>query len=198
MSGVIELVLGGARCGKSDWAVARARERGGDVLFVATAEPGDEEMRARIAAHRRQRPERWHTLEEPLEVAAELQRLGRRYDVVVIDCLTLLVSNWLAAGRLGPVRREARPAPSTYIQARIGALCGALRSCSRYAIVVSNEVGSGIVPRSGVARRFRDDLGAANRRLAEEAEGVYLLVAGLPLPLKQEEPMKREEPKCRD
>lgn len=177
----LELVLGGARSGKSDWAVARARARGGEVLFVATAEPLDADMAARIENHRRTRPTTWHTLEEPLVVAHRLETLERRFDVVILDCLTMLVSNWLLA--CGPDDTTG-PGAETVIS-RTAELCTALRGVGRHAIVISNEVGSGVVPEVALARRFRDHLGAANRVVAQQADVVNLLVAGLPLSIKE-------------
>ena len=181
MSGRIELVLGGARSGKSDWAAARAAELGGDVLFVATAEGLDDDMRARIEAHQRHRPAEWTTLEEPREVAARLRDLRQHHEVIVLDCLTLLVSNWLLAEEpsAGSHRDRLRR-----IKTRVDELCAALRRSADRAIVVSNEVGSGIVPGNQTARTFRDDLGSVNRLLAEQAETVLVMVAGLPLLLK--------------
>ena len=181
MRGTIELLLGGARCGKSDWAVSCAQELGGEVLFIATAEPRDEDMKRRIEAHRRARPAQWRTLEEPLAVADRIRALERTYDVAVLDCVTLLVNNWLLAGELATVADSS----VGDVRARIVNLCDALRSRVGHTIVVSNEVGSGIVPISALARSFRDELGAANRAAAAEADQVRLLVAGLPLSLKE-------------
>lgn len=181
MSGRIELVLGGARSGKSDWAVERAAEAGGDVLVVATAEALDDDMRARIEAHRHDRPAEWTTLEEPREVAARLGDLRQRYEVIILDCLTLLVSNWLLAeGVSAGSPRE----PHRRTESRVDELCAALRRSADRVIIVSNEVGSGIVPDNETARRFRDNLGLANRLLAEQADTVLMMVAGLPLLLK--------------
>lgn len=204
----LELVLGGARSGKSDWAVARAREIGGTVLFVATAEPLDADMAARIASHRHARPGGWDTLEEPRAVATRLRSLTNAYDVVILDCLTLLVSNWMLAAAdlaatdlaandlaaadrkkktprvVGSVTMPTRDGDESSFEHRLVEVCAALRARGRHAVVVSNEVGSGIVPEVPLARRFRDRLGAANRVVAREADTVRLLVAGLPLSLK--------------
>ena len=181
MSGRIELILGGARSGKSDWAASRAAELGGDVLFVATAEGLDDDMRARIEAHRCARPPAWTTLEEPREVAARLGDLQQRHEVIVLDCLTLLVSNWLLAEEPSVESHRDR---LRHITSRVDELCAALRRSADRAIVVSNEVGSGIVPDNEMARRFRDHLGLVNRLLAEQADTVLVMVAGLPLMLK--------------
>ncbi len=181
MSGRIELILGGARSGKSDWAASRAAELGDDVLFVATAEGLDDDMRARIEAHRRDRPAAWTTLEEPREVAARLRDLQQRHEVIVLDCVTLLVSNWLLAEEPSVASHRDR---LRRIKSRVDELCAALRRSADRAIVVSNEVGGGIVPGNETARRFRDDLGSVNRLLAEQADTVLVMVAGLPLLLK--------------
>lgn len=163
------LVTGGARAGKSRFAQALAQRLGGDgVSFLATAEPLDEEMRERILQHRRERPSAWETLEVPLEVPQALRRAG--HGVVLLDCLTLWVSNLLLRGR--EVREE------------VERLLEAARGSGKTLVVVSNEVGMGLVPENPLGRRYRDLLGAANQRLAQEAQEVYLVVAGLPLRLK--------------
>ena len=164
------LYLGGARAGKSAAALARARALGGEaVSFVATAEAGDEEMAARAAAHRAERPAAWETIEEPRDAAAALARA--RHDVVVLDCLTLLVSNLLLDGGEAAVREGVQ------------ALLAAWRESGKTLIVVSNEVGMGIVPTAALARRYRDLLGWANRTVAAAADEVRLVVAGRELPL---------------
>ncbi|GIW33981.1 bifunctional adenosylcobinamide kinase/adenosylcobinamide-phosphate guanylyltransferase [Meiothermus sp.] len=162
------LVTGGARAGKSAFAQEWAQALGEPVSFIATAQALDEEMRQRIARHQAERPPGWETLEEPLEVPQALARaLGR---VVLLDCLTLWVSNLMLAGR------EVLP--------ELENLLALWAETGKTLLVVSNEVGMGIVPDNALARRYRDLLGAANRRIAEEADVVYLLVAGIPLKLK--------------
>lgn len=162
------LATGGARAGKSAFAQEWAQALGEPVSFIATAQALDEEMRQRIARHRAERPPGWETLEEPLEVPQALARaLGR---VVLLDCLTLWVSNLMLAGR------EVLP--------ELENLLAVWGESGKTLLVVSNEVGMGIVPDNALARRYRDLLGAANRRIAEEADVVYLLVAGIPLKLK--------------
>uniref|UniRef100_UPI00257ECB44 bifunctional adenosylcobinamide kinase/adenosylcobinamide-phosphate guanylyltransferase n=1 Tax=Oceanithermus sp. TaxID=2268145 RepID=UPI00257ECB44 len=159
-----------ARAGKSAAALARARALGGEaVSFVATAEAGDEEMAARAAAHRAERPAAWETIEEPRDAAAALARA--RHDVIVLDCLTLLVSNLLLDGGEAAVREGVQ------------ALLAAWRESGKTLIVVSNEVGMGIVPTAALARRYRDLLGWANRTVAAAADEVRLVVAGRELPL---------------
>ena len=172
----LTLILGGARSGKSDFAQALAQKRGGDaVVFVATAEARDEEMRARIAAHRAHRPTVWQTIEAPRGVARALQNGQGEPQVVVIDCLTLLVTNILLADESGA---EAQ------LIDEVDALIAWQRTHSVEMIVVSNEVGWGIVPEYPLGRAYRDRLGIFNQRVARQADEVFLMVAGLPLDVK--------------
>lgn len=180
MSRRLVLVLGGARGGKSTYAERLAAELGGDdVLFVATAEALDDEMRARIAKHQEARPADWRTLEAPSLVDSSLADAARDVRVVVVDCLTLLVSNALLAGaEPEPALAEAR------VEAEIDALLVAYEQSQAAWVVVSNEVGLGLVPDNPLGRTYRDALGRANQRVAAAADEVLFLVAGLPLQLK--------------
>lgn len=174
------LVLGGARSGKSIFAETWASQHGRDVLFVATAEAHDDEMRERIAHHRAQRPAHWRTLEASTSVGDAIRREAGSADVVVLDCITLLATSVLLA------------LPDTCSQEQYNGLLlrevdDLLRAYSQSAatwLVVSNEVGMGVVPPYPYGRRFRDGLGQANRRLASAADEVILMVAGLPWVLK--------------
>ncbi len=171
----LTLVLGGARSGKSDFAQALARQRGGDsVLFVATAQARDEEMAARIQEHRAARAAQWQTLESPREVAHALESAPRAR-VTLIDCATLWVSNVLLANE-----QSAREA----LTREMGELLAWYRGADTELIVVSNEVGMGLVPENPLGRAYRDLLGAVNRELADAADEVFLLVAGLPVEIK--------------
>ncbi|MFW6077357.1 MAG: bifunctional adenosylcobinamide kinase/adenosylcobinamide-phosphate guanylyltransferase [Hyphomicrobiales bacterium] len=168
MTGRSILVLGGARSGKSRYAEALAEGHAGERLYIATAQPGDAEMMARIAAHRSRRGPGWTTLEAPLDLVEALE--GAAGAFVLIDCLTLWVSNLLLGEfEIGP---------------RVERLAEALRVRSGPVVVVSNEVGLGIVPDNALARRFRDEAGLANQRLAQACDDVVLITAGLPLTLK--------------
>jgi adenosyl cobinamide kinase/adenosyl cobinamide phosphate guanylyltransferase len=177
------LVTGGARAGKSTFAQQLAHQLGGDrdVCYVATAEAGDEEMRARITAHRAARPPGWRTIEAPRHLDAALQSLTllARQEVraVLVDCLTLLVSNVLLAQ---PDEEGAWPA----VEAELDALIRFAAQPAVTTVVVSNEVGLGIVPEHRLARTYRDLLGRANQRLAAAAAEVYLVVSGIPLEIK--------------
>ncbi|WP_423603790.1 bifunctional adenosylcobinamide kinase/adenosylcobinamide-phosphate guanylyltransferase [Sphingomonas sp. MS122] len=164
------LVLGGARSGKSSHAQARAEAIGGELVFVATAEASDDEMADRIARHRADRGARWSTIEAPVELAATIRRESRRGRVLLVDCLTLWASNLLLAGR-------DIPAATDDLAEAIAAVQGPL-------ILVSNEVGLGIVPDNALARRFRDAAGRVNQRVAACADEVVFVAAGLPLKLK--------------
>lgn len=170
----ITLVTGGARSGKSGYAIARAAEyRGGRRFFVATAQALDDEMRARIEHHRTRRPRDFQTLEEPLNVVATLAALKDRADVVALDCLTLWVSNLMAIYTT-----------DTAVLAEADSLATLLRETSFLSVVVTDEVGAGIVPDNPVARRFRDLLGWTNQKVAAVADEVVLMVAGQPLRVK--------------
>ncbi len=190
--GRLILVLGGARSGKSIFAQRRAGELGGEqVLFVATASAGDEEMRQRIEKHRRERPAGWQTLEAPQDVGHAIAAHGGAAKVVLVDCLTLLVANQLVLVNVGDNAgdQEGREDPfAPEVEAAVTAEVQELAACaSRMSgdlIVVSNEVGMGLVPPYPMGRAYRDLLGQANQALAQKADEVYLLVAGIPLAIK--------------
>jgi adenosylcobinamide kinase/adenosylcobinamide-phosphate guanylyltransferase len=171
--GSVTLVLGGVRSGKSRYAQQLA-EQSHRVVFVATARNSDDEMYRKIERHRAERPEGWLTVEEPLELPAVLAQHGPDYDVIVVDCLTIFAANLLE------VEGENRDA----IERRVAELCTALRSTACAVVLVSNEVGSGVVPAYPLGRRYRDLLGEINQSVARAADDVVLMVAGLPLALK--------------
>jgi adenosylcobinamide kinase/adenosylcobinamide-phosphate guanylyltransferase len=169
------LVLGGVRAGKSAFAVDRARALDGRVVFVATAEPGDAEMAARIARHRAERPAGWRTVEAPLDLPAVLMTLVGQADVVVVDCLNLWVANIL----------HKRPDISDAELLDEAAQLAAAAARARYSLImVSNEVGWGVHPETALGRRFRDALGFVNQAAARAADDVVLMVAGCPMVVK--------------
>jgi len=174
--GELVLILGGARSGKSTMAERMARD-GERVLFIATAEALDEAMQQRIAAHRRHRPEHWDTLEEPIRVTGAVRPLIDRYDTFVLDCLTLWVSNLLLQDD------EASDADGAVLDT-VGRLLDLIDATGGTWILVSNEVGQGIVPASSLGREYRDMLGRVNQLVASRADKAYLMVAGLALELK--------------
>jgi len=169
----ITLLLGGARSGKSQFAQDRLTGEG-RVAFIATAEGLDEEMRQRIARHRAERPAGWTTLEVPLELEETILQCSGKFDVILVDCLTLWTSNLMMAEDSNIER----------ISVRAAKFCDALRQVTCSVVLVSNEVGSGVVPATDSGRLFRDLLGGVNRQVAAMADKVLLLVAGYPLVVK--------------
>ncbi len=173
--GTLILITGGVRSGKSRFAEELAHAIGGDrVAYVATAEAGDDEMRRKIAAHRADRPATWPTFEDPLDVAGAIDAASRSSPppaAILVDCLTMLVSNLLLGGD------EATAADR--VERQVAAIREACRRATAAVLVVTNEVGWGVVPPSSLGRRYRDLLGRANQALAADSAHTYLLVAGL-------------------
>jgi adenosylcobinamide kinase/adenosylcobinamide-phosphate guanylyltransferase len=175
-------LLGGARSGKSAYAEQWARGQGKQVLFVATAQAFDEEMRTRIARHRQERPDHWQTLEAPLQAGAALAPIldSSAYDTVLLDCITLLAANILLALPEETTQNEVNHAVLDEIEKLLDVYA---RSSATW-LIVSNEVGMGVVPPTRLGRFYQDALGRANQRIARRADEVLLLVAGLPWKLK--------------
>jgi adenosylcobinamide kinase/adenosylcobinamide-phosphate guanylyltransferase len=163
-------VLGGARSGKSRYAQDRAEADGAAPIFIATAQAFDTEMADRIARHRADRDARWTTIEAPLTLPQAIAAQAGVDRVLLIDCLTLWTSNLLLAGH--------------DMEAAADRLVAAMRAAPGLLVFVANEVGLGIVPDNALARRFRDDAGRLNQRVAAAADEVVLITAGLPLRLK--------------
>ena len=180
----LTLILGGARSGKSAFAERLARTWGDSVLYVATAVAGDAEMANRIAAHQRDRPSGWRTLEATTGVGFALQPHLNRADCVLIDSITLLVSNVLLASEDRDGNAEEGRALDV-VSAEIESLVAAVEATPKPVIVVSDEVGLGLVPTNPLGRHFRDALGLANQRLAEAASSVYWVMAGIPVDLRR-------------
>ena len=176
MSKRLTLILGGARAGKSSYAQRLAAD-GGQVLFLATAEAEDQEMEERISSHRERRPADWDTLEEPIDLVAGLTPLLPSYDTVLLDCLTLWVSNLLLRGPdIASARKDILPGARR--------LLDLYREGDASWIIVSNEVGLGVVPPTELGRIYADELGRVNQLVAAEADDVYFMAAGLPLRMK--------------
>lgn len=174
---MLTLILGGARSGKSGFA-QRMAARAQHVCYVATLHPGDDaEMQARVERHRADRPDFWRTLEAPLALADAVEMAARDADAVLVDCLTVWLSNLSWEHRASEAGRL-----EDAVQSEVRRIADSARSCD--IILVSNEVGSGTVPESPVARAFRDVHGFLNQWVAAEADEVVLVVAGLPLYLK--------------
>jgi adenosylcobinamide kinase/adenosylcobinamide-phosphate guanylyltransferase len=164
-------VTGGARSGKSSFALKKAEKIDGRRLYIATAEALDEEMESRIIRHKTQRGDGWDTFEEPLMISEVIRKLAADYKVIVVDCLTMWLSN--AMHRNADIERETenlanilRDKPDTHIY------------------IVSNEVGAGIVPENELARRFRDLAGIINQKIAGASDEVFMVVAGIPIKIK--------------
>jgi adenosylcobinamide kinase/adenosylcobinamide-phosphate guanylyltransferase len=167
------LVLGGARSGKSTYALQRAQEWDGRLVYLATAEGKDEEMKRRIARHRtRRRSRRWETIEEPLEVVWQLKELDDRIGAVVLDCVTLWVSNALLNNRQEELENQ------------VAELVEEIPLFPFHFLAVSNEVGLGLVPDTPLGREYRDLLGSVNQQLARVCKEVVFMTAGLPMKIK--------------
>lgn len=169
-----ELILGGVRSGKSRLAEQHARAAGGEVCYIATATAEDAEMRQRIARHRQRRPSAWRLIEEPLRLAAVLRQQAAADRCLLVDCLSLWLTNLLLAGDADLLARERE------------ALLATLPDLPGRIILVSNETGMGIVPVAELARRFCDEAGLLHQALAGICDRVILTVAGLPHVLKGE------------
>jgi adenosylcobinamide kinase/adenosylcobinamide-phosphate guanylyltransferase len=171
------LVLGGARSGKSRHAAAQAAQSGGRVAFLATARALDGDMAARIARHRAERPAGWTTLEEQQELVAACRRAATTHDLIVVDCATVWVANLMERGDDDAAVLAAADDLAKLQRERVVSL-----------VIVSNEVGEGVHPATEVGRRYRDLLGFVNQRLAAAADRVTLMVAGVPLAVKDAAP----------
>jgi len=190
------LITGGARSGKSRFAEQYAARLGSRGIYIATCQPYDEEMKDRIRQHLRDRDAsgfQWETKEEPLEAAALLRKLALQFTEesqealawgktwtappVLLDCITLWLTNWM-------LQSEDKQAGAAPLAAQTQALIEAVRSYPYPLLLVTNEVGDGIVPEYSLGRRFRDEAGRLNQRLAEICEKVFLVTAGIPVELK--------------
>lgn len=174
------LILGGARSGKTGLGERLAMRAGARPAYLATAEALDGEMADRVATHQLKRQGRFETIEEPIELARSILRAAKSHDVILVDCLTLWISNLLGANV--DVAEAVEDLAATLAQVRTAKV-----------ILISNEVGLGIVPDNPLARSFRDLAGAAHQRLAEICSDVYFVVAGLPMTLKGGAPGEGEE-----
>lgn len=171
--GKIIFILGGARSGKSTYAINLAKRIPKRVAFIATCASLDKEMKKRIRLHQTKRPSSWQTFEETKDIAALLKKIRSQYPMIIIDCLTLLISNLLLAGF-----------KENTILDKINEILKILKSLKGKAIIVANEVGLGIVPNSKLGRDFRDLAGKVNQLVVQKADEVFFMVSGLPLKVK--------------
>lgn len=171
---MIIFVTGGARSGKSDFAQGLAEKLEGKRLFLATAQALDDEMHQRIEKHREQRGDRWDTLEEPIHIGKALRSMAEPYDTVLVDCFTVWMSNLLGE----------YPDQDEKISEIIGDFFSSINEFKGTILIVSNEVGMGIVPENRLARQYRDQLGFLNQAAARRADEVYVLCSGIPLRIK--------------
>ena len=167
------LVTGGCRSGKSRFALDYANRHFTNRLYLATGQALDEEMKERIRNHRKERGQDWRTVEEPLNIAGAIEQEATKAGVILIDCVTLWVSNMLL-----------RDMPEEEIMHSVGALAEKIHKPLCSFILVTNEVGAGIAPENRLARRFRDLVGMVNQKLAACADEVYWLVSGIPIKIK--------------
>ena len=167
------LVTGGVRSGKSRYAVEIASRASSRVTFIATASPCDEEMIKRIKLHQSSRPSHWETVEERRDVASVLSKIDSPHRTVIIDCLTMLISNLLLEGE-----------EEKSILKQVQAIAENGKKFNRLTVVVTNEVGWGVVPQTSLGRNFRDIAGVANQIMAKNADQVWLIICGVPWRLK--------------
>ena len=178
--GKLIFITGGARSGKSNFAEKVAAKASKEVVYIAAGQPLDEEMAHRIKKHKSRRPIDWETYEEPIEVRELVNRLGLEKEVILIDCLTLLTSNLL-------LRKEDKVEDARWqgeILVEIEKLAEVSYKVPAQVIIVSNEVGMGLVPDNPLGRVYRDILGRANSIIADKADEVFMIVSGIPLKIK--------------
>ncbi len=188
----IIFIIGGARSGKSSFALKEASRFSGRKAYIATAEPLDEEMRDRIEAHKEQRGKDWDTYEEPLKISGLIKKIEDSYRTIVVDCLTLWLSNVLLSGleitnAIDHLRKVLAGAKCCLSRKQITGLLSdrATGHVIPSIYLISNEVGMGIVPENEAARRFSDMAGTLNQEIADIADEVYVVVAGIPLKIKE-------------
>jgi adenosylcobinamide kinase/adenosylcobinamide-phosphate guanylyltransferase len=181
------LLLGGARSGKSHFAQEYARRSGEKVLFVATATAGDEDMRLRIVKHKKDRPSNWRTLEATTEIGIRIEANAGDAELIIIDCITLLVNNIFSRYDEKQFNTISDVLLEKEVITEIEQLQKCLRKLDASFLIISNEVGLGLVPDNRMGRLYRDILGRANQMLAQTADEVFLLVAGIPMRVKPNE-----------
>ena len=165
--------MGGARSGKSSFALKLAEKNAKKVAFIASCQPLDSEMKKRIILHQKARPVHWQTFEEPHRITPLLGKIGGKFQLIIVDCLTLFISNLLLKG----FREDS-------IENEVNKLLSMLKKIKAQSIIISNEVGLGIIPKNKLARDFRDIAGRMNQIVAQKSDKVFFMAAGIPLKLK--------------
>jgi adenosylcobinamide kinase / adenosylcobinamide-phosphate guanylyltransferase len=171
----IILITGGCRSGKSDYAVQLAEAAGSHITFIATAEALDDEMEQRIARHQAERPAEWGLIEEPLKLAEAIENGLEQSETVIVDCLTLWVSNLLFKENISD---------ETTVTLRIKQVLKSIEHCSGRVIFVTNEVGLGIVPADELTRLYRDCIGRVNQCIGRKADKLFFMISGIPQQIK--------------
>lgn len=184
------LILGGARSGKSSYAIELAEKYRGKITYLATAEAVDPEMAERIKKHRKMRSSAWKTVEIKGDLSSVLRRVENGSDLVILDCLSMLVSD-LLENKMSPGKEMVDLAVEEEVRQEIISLINLIKKLKCKIVVVSNEVGQGVVPPYPLGRSFRDLLGMANQMIAQEADEVYWMVAGMPMEIKKPEDRKQ-------
>ncbi len=182
--GKIVFVIGGARSGKSKFAMELAKKEAKEVVYIATARAQDEEMKLRIKKHIKSRPKDWKTIEEPLDLPRAIRDIKGKGKVVLIDCITLYISNMLLKGYSEKKEPRGINRLNDWILKEAGKMISAINASPHTFIIVSNEVGMGIVPENKLARLFRDIQGESNQVISKNAESVYMVVAGIDIRIK--------------
>jgi adenosylcobinamide kinase/adenosylcobinamide-phosphate guanylyltransferase len=167
------LITGGVRSGKSSFGERLSKKLGKEFVYVATSIPFDKEMKQRVKKHKENRSKIWKVIEEPINVIKVLKKEDKKGKVILLDCLTLLITNWLM-----------KKYKENSIEKKIKEIAEFCKNCSSSVVIISNEVGMGIVPKNKLSRLFRDIQGKSNQILAKYADNVYFMVAGLPMRLK--------------
>ncbi|MCR3922226.1 MAG: bifunctional adenosylcobinamide kinase/adenosylcobinamide-phosphate guanylyltransferase [Firmicutes bacterium] len=183
--GKLVLITGGARSGKSTLAEKLAEDAGGPATYVATAAVLDEEMELRVAIHKERRPAHWSTVEETMDLAAALERVPSGTVTVIVDCLTIWLTNQLLARYEEDLSDDKYMAIEDHIQAELNRFCTVAAARPFRTIVVTNEVGCGVVPDTPLGRVFRDMAGRANQQVARAADSLWFAVSGYPLCVKE-------------
>ncbi len=171
--GKITYICGGARSGKSTFALSIAKKQKGKIAFIATCEPKDREMKERIVLHKASRPKCWQTFEEPRDITSVLNKIGPKFKTIIIDCVTLWITNLMVKNN-----------KNTSVETKMKIILNTIKRIDADCIIVTNEVGLGIVPNNKMAREFRDISGRINQMIAQRSVTAYFMASGIPWRIK--------------